>query len=672
MAGFVWAVVVAGVHFPYAIKKVPLTLLGSLDLLTNEAAIGPFFLTFWLAHLVRVVACLLFLAGVRRIGRYFLHRIIGGSAPPSDGPVESALSFGLGLVFIGYLAFAILLVPGVAMILLRIFFAGLCVVGIKEMRMVWAASKDKVWHRSDAVERVLFMPLACGVALAFIGTTAPEISYDALVYHLAVPQSYLSAGQMIDLPYNHYSYLPLLTSLLYVWGLAVDGMYMAKLMNWFIGMALLHALYAFASGLKGRKFGLAACALFITIPTVTYLHWVANSDLGAALFLMFALMCCLKWREFPTKIGFLYLAGLFCGAGLATKYTTAIGVAAIMTYCNVRLYSVPVDRKWRVAGCFALLLVLPLLPWFVRNFVFQGNPFFPYATEYFGGRSFDPELLRNWYAETRHGSPGLALTPHLLKIWRDVTVGMESTPYNYMGPLLVGLAPLSIVFLGRSLLGTVLCASMGAYILGLSATHISRLSIPYLAVATAGLSYCLAEKSRFRPMLLALFLALSMHNLYRIGQILLLTSVKGLKVGMGQQTPEQYLSRARNWYPDPSFGAFRHIGGLKLPKEERILVIGDPRTFYSPRLAITNAPHDIPVVFHWANSAQGSNELDRKLISENVSVVVSNKSGSQHTDSRKYVNERNLAMIGDLLAKKFTKIYEDEWAVVFQARAALQ
>ncbi len=668
--GSSWAVAVAAAHLISAAQKIPLTFANSFAIFAREFSVGPLFFKFWCGHALRLLACLSFLAGVRRIGGLILRRMtIAGL--PQDSQVESVVSLGLGLCVIAYLAFALLLLPGTAPVLLPLTFAGICIVGLQEIRSTIVGGGGLA-TKFDTVERILLIPLMCGLILAFVGTTAPEISYDALVYHLGVPQSYLLAGRLLDLPYNHYSYLPMLTSMLYIWGLAVDGMYMAKLINWSIGLALLQAIYAFVAKYKSRTHALAACALFITIPAVLYLHWMVNSDLGAALFLMLALICCGKWRDNFEQLPYLHLTGLFCGAAMATKYTTAIGVAFIGGYCLVRLSSQPIERKGRVIAGFFALSVLPLLPWWARNYLFQGNPFFPYAIQYFGGRSFDPELLRNWYAETRDLTPGLALLPHLIKVWQDATIGFENPAYNFVGPLVLGLAPLSLMMLGQSWMGAVLLASLGANFLGLSATHISRLLLPYVAVVATGASYCLAERHVFRPILLALFLALSVNNFYRWGQIFFLTSVKGLSVGLGQINPDQYLSKARNWYPDPSYGAFHHIDGLKLRKDGRVLVIGDSRTFYSPRLVVTNAPHDIPVAFAWANSAHDPRELLEKMAAENISVVVYNKNGSAHIDSLKYVNEHSSLMISSMFANFFNKIYEDDWTVVYQARANLQ
>lgn len=663
--GVLWAAVVFIVHVKSMAQGVPLSFGRSLELLASKMTLGPHFLDFWGGHLLRLAGCGLFMAGLLRVGK-FLGRSVGLISNPLPDSVDSILSFGLGLSFAAYLAFAFLLIKGGGEILLRGSFVILCVVGILEFQHAHGRSLPTIAARMDPTEKLLLAVLICGVLTAFIGTTIPEISYDALVYHLAVPQSYLLAGQMVDLPYNHYSYLPLLTSMIFAWGLSAGGVYMAKLINFTIGMATLRAVYVFADAQGGRKLALSACVLVISIPLVLYLHWMTNSDLGASLFLILAVICCWKWCQDKERGSYLKLMALFCGMAMATKYTTGVGVLALMAYGMATLWSAPTTDKNRTMATMVLLVSLPLVPWWTRNMVFQGNPFYPYATGYFGGGNFDPELLRNWYAETRDGTPGLAFFPHIAKIWRDAIIGYQDVPYDYMGPLMLGLAPISLFVMGRSWLAGVVVTASAAYFVGLSATYISRLLIPYILVAGTGVVYCLASGSPARSWLLAFFILMTSHNIYRFAQISFLTSVNGFGVALGQQSPSEYLMTARNWYPNPSYGAFQHVGGLGLGKNERVLMIGDSRVFYSPHQTIASAPHDIPVIFSWAKSAEDPDALFQKLVSENISVVVSNKAESPRTDSPKYVNEREIRMISYLLAHHFKMIYEDNWTAVFR------
>lgn len=645
---------------------VPLTPIHSFEILARELTPGPFFFDFWGGHVFRLAGCVMFMAGVLWAGRFFGQSVGLASDQPPDS-ADSILSFGLGLAFVGYLAFAFLLISGGGQTLFRVFFGVFCIAGILELRTLRAHSLPIAHAPLDLTENIFSGLLICGVLIAFIGTTVPEISYDALVYHLAVPRSYLLAGRMIDLPYNHYSYLPTLTSMFYVWGLSAGGMYMAKLINFAIGMAVLRAVYVFADMQGGRKLALGACALIITIPLVLYLHWMTNSDLGASLFLVLAVICCWKWCHGEKKrVIYLHLMALFCGMALATKYTAGIGVLALLTYGAATLPAVPALSKGRMIAASMILVTLPLIPWWVRNMVFQGNPFYPYAAGYFGGTNFDLELLSGWYAETRNGTPGLAFSPHIAKVWRDATIGFQDVPYDYLGPLVLALTPVSLIVRGRSWLTGVLAVSLTAFLVGLSATYISRLLIPYVIVAGAGVACCFVETTPARLWLLPLFVMMAGHNIYRYSQISFLTSVKGFSVALGRQSPSEYLKTARNWYPNPSYGAFLHIGGLGLSKNERVLMVGDSRVFYSPSQAITNAPHNIPVIFSWANAAKDPDELYGKLVSENVSIIVSNKSESLRTDSAKYVNERGLRMIAYLLTNRFRMVYEDNWTKVYQ------
>jgi len=76
----------------------------------------------------------------------------------------------------------------------------------------------------------------------FIWAVAPEIEYDALNYHLAVPRFYLEAGCLIDLPYFFHSYFAHLPDMFFGLCIALGGGPAAKLANFAAGVASMGAV----------------------------------------------------------------------------------------------------------------------------------------------------------------------------------------------------------------------------------------------------------------------------------------------------------------------------------------------------------------------------------------------------------------------------------------------
>lgn len=619
----------------------------------QQLSLGPHFVDFLAGFIARAAGCLLFLLGAAWFGR---------RAGARHG---LTVSFGLGLLVTAYLAFAVLAVGWRVQLLLPVIWGSTCFLGVLECRTLM--SRKTYWPPLEVDEKALLYVLGCGVLFGIIGSTTPEFSYDSLVYHLAAPKTYLDAGHLIDLPYNHYSYLPSITAMLYALALASGGVPMAKLLSLAIGGAMFVSIFSIVNRECGRRGALAAAAVCSTLPLLSFLSFMCNSDLSVSLFLVLALILCRTWH-LERGDSSLYLGALFCGAALATKYTAALGVIALLGYVFLTFREHRPSRPITTALIIMILILLPLIPWWVRTAVHRGNPFYPYCLDWFSGGTFDRRLMANWYAETRNGTPGFALFPHLAKIWHDAVLGFEDVPFNYLGPAVLGTLPIALIVNGRKWIGSVCLTAWCVYLLGLTATHISRLLLPYVVIMAATGAAALVETAQYRKFCVTMLVVISAHNVYRIGQIMLLTSVEGLSVLTGRKTDPEYLSHHRNWYPNPSYSAFQHIRQQNPASDQKVLMIGDSRILHSPLQTIANAPHDMPVIFAWANESDNSETLFRRLRDENISFIVSNKLEGLRTDSPLYLTRNNLKMITEMLHRHFKKTYQDEWAEVYSVR----
>ena len=87
-----------------------------------------------------------------------------------------------------------------------------------------------------AWEKVAAGGLAALALFNFFGALMPEIFYDALVYHLALPAVYWKHGGIVPTADNLYSGLPLLVQMLYGAALPLGGDALARLLNWSFGV----------------------------------------------------------------------------------------------------------------------------------------------------------------------------------------------------------------------------------------------------------------------------------------------------------------------------------------------------------------------------------------------------------------------------------------------------
>ncbi len=671
-AAVLWALVPFFIHVRYTVQRLPTTLGIYWEIVPRLVSTpGPELGAFWLGHAARALGCLLFFIGAAAIGSAILARFVPDDGEPVIVALKPMLSVGLGLGVLGYLAFALLALrlgqPRVAVgVVVAVCLAGIWWLATRKQAAGPAAASPTL------AERLVFISLLLLLLLAFLGSTVPEVSFDALTYHLAVPKTYAIAGRLIDLPHNRYSYLPLLTSMLYYLGLAAGGMYAAKLVSFGLGACLLLSLYSVGRALGGRLAGLLSCAIFAGTPLVIYQFWYCNSDLGCAFFLFLAAASLWSYFQEPRQgPAGLYLSAVFCGLALAAKLTAAFGVVFLAVAALVAMWRDRAGLGWRAPALFGALAVVPLLPWAARNYAYTGNPAYPYLVSVLGPKSTDMEALQGWYTDARDNSPGFRPWRHAEKMWHDAVLGFESATFDNTGPLFVAFSPLVLLGLEDRRVGAGALFVGACLAAGFSNTYITRLLLSYFAPFALIISLAASARAlpkACRTSAISILLAITLFNLYRASEVFMLTSVHGLEVATGREATSDYLKAAHNLYPSPSYGAYEFIDGLRLPGSDRILAIGEARTFYSSRMVVTSAPHDPPVALVWADEARDGAKLYRKLKAEGIAVILLNKRQDFATALQKYRTPKAIEAINDLLVHYCQPLYRDNWTIVFKLK----
>ncbi|MFG0285619.1 MAG: hypothetical protein ACF8R7_14470 [Phycisphaerales bacterium JB039] len=246
--------------------------------------------------------------------------------------------------------------------------------------------------------------------------------YDALSYHLQLPQEWLGAGRIAPLEHNIYSYLPSYVEAAFLhigvmmgappapgpaggaWGLlAADGAgviaaqllsaMMALLAAWLIARLTLRLLADSPRWLAQAGAGLAAAATLATPWTVVVgaLPYTepATLALGAAAGLAALETGLAPWRRAVLTGA---LVGVACGAKMTSILLVTPLAAALL------LGSAP-WRSWLgliLPGAAAGLVAIA--PWMVRNFSAGANPVFPHAIAIFGQAHWTDEQVARYHA----------------------------------------------------------------------------------------------------------------------------------------------------------------------------------------------------------------------------------------------------------------------------------
>jgi len=292
-------------------------------------------------------------------------------------------------------------------VLRAVFWGGVLVaVSLALVRRRAVAAALLAWWREVRLLDLLLLLLL--VAPSLLLAVLPVLSFDANVYHLAVPNHYLQAGGFREIPYLVYSNWPLNMELLFGWGLAVQDFVLAKLIHCGTGVLLVVTLYQYCRRRGHPVAGLLAVVLFLVTEAVRIEMSWAYVDVAQAwlFFLAFAV-----WEEAldaqdpgQRRRG-LCLVGVLLGVVAGVKLTGFV-CALILAVCHLLLG----NRRGRE---LVLLLGIPLLlwlPWASRSWLATGDPVYPLLYDILGGPYLTGEVvrqLRQWHSGIGMGrSPG--------------------------------------------------------------------------------------------------------------------------------------------------------------------------------------------------------------------------------------------------------------------------
>ncbi len=253
--------------------------------------------------------------------------------------------------------------------------------------------------------------------LSLFWALAPPIKTDALVYHLALPKTYLQNHGLVHLPNNVYSFFPLQMEMVYLFCLGLGGEALAQLTGLGVTGLLLGSLILFGrNNVSNRAHTLAAVVVFST-PTFFYIAASAYVDLAAAAFLFLSFYAWDAWRT-RNERGWFYLMAVFAAAAVTTKIIALIALPLV--FLGIVLQGKEQETPaglLKNLGIFCLIVILFLFPWGLRNAQYTGNPFAPFLMQIFGGEegiNWDPERARLMGRYVQSFGMGRALDDFLL------------------------------------------------------------------------------------------------------------------------------------------------------------------------------------------------------------------------------------------------------------------
>ena len=457
------------------------------------------------------------------------------------------------------------------------------------------------------------------IVLTLLVDLTPETFYDSMVYHLAVPEYWLSHHGLSDFPTDFFSNYPYGAETYFLNGLVFQGTESAKMLHAVaLGVCALLA-GGWARELGGPRSGYLALGLVLTLPHFAINTWTTQVEGFLALAVVLFIYALNRWVVSPS-LSWAFTTGLFAGLAVGVKYNGAIVIVAALAVLVFQKSVLKGKDLWRPTLLFAAAFLLTAGPWVLKNWVYTGNPAFPYFTSLFQGLHLPPAGYEKLLTEQQG-----RITDHwwdwLILPWKLVISNPDS--YSFAGPVALAFLPLLFLFkLKHPTLRFLAWVSLLVFIASVAVTHILRFMLPDFVLLYILLGAVLAGGDRpawgkgvawiagFSAILCFGYMADMVHYYYNFSGIF-----------SGRQTRDQYMTDNRKMtsYYDMAQWLSAH-----LPEDKRLLIVGDARGLYYKQPFLTNTVFDDQTLAKLAREEMDAQGIANRLREMGVDYLVVN------------------------------------------------
>jgi hypothetical protein len=361
----------------------------------------------------------------------------------------------------------------------------LCSVALFWGQRAWLAKRcDKaVEPMPAAVRGILLLAFVPYTVIYFRQALSPEISPDAIGYHLGLVNLWTHAGRIYRIA-DMMAALPEGIEMLFLYSFAIGRHSAAALvhLSFFLDLPVLMLLYGRRFRWSYRATAFAAILVFVS-PLFGTIGSVAYVDLALAAVCFGAFYLLQLWRG-NGSTGTLIACGALAGFAVAIKLTAA---PLLIVMAIVVIWDSRGAAPGKVAPALgALLLTAGFMcgPYFVRDWVWFDNPIAPFGNAIFPNRWFHVSMERVYES--------MQMPSHTGMTWREfavgLTIGNAKLPYSFGTLFLMVPVCLAGLIWQQSRLMVVTALALAAVY---AANKDPRFLIPAMVFAAMGLGYVL-------------------------------------------------------------------------------------------------------------------------------------------------------------------------------------
>lgn len=460
--------------------------------------------------------------------------------------------------------------------------------------------------------------------IVWLWSTIPPTFYDELTYHLVIPQRALATGRDQLLPWVYQTAMPHVSDLLLAWGMAFAGEVGARAAHVSLWVLCSVGAWGLAETVAAsRTTGWVGPLMIVALassPTLWFLGTLSFAE--TALTAAIVVACCVLLGTPLERSPWLAL-GLLLGLAACVKLSglawdgAALLAGAIMGWPK---------RNLARAGLVAVLCVMP---WWIRAFLYTGNPIFPLASDLFGSP---------YWSAANQARLKSDIPPSIQNLgpdgWLRLPVTLIQHPEQFgsagdAGILVVtGIGCLAILPLLARLLGWTdqerrWADAAGAFtwltgLAWLTTSTTVRFLAPALVVGLVGLVGMAVRLSR--PV--QIIAATACVILALVGTARFLdqqeNAFSATDVALGRESDTAYMARRLD------HDAAARFVRETLPAEARLLFIGEARALYFAREGMAPYPVSDHPMARWVTEAASPEALARRVADEGFTHVVLN------------------------------------------------
>jgi len=294
--------------------------------------------------------------------------------------------------------------------------------------------------------------LAAAILLLYLlQAAAPPWMRDSLVYHLALPRSFAMAGGYVQPDDNVFASFPLgwesILALLHTLGGSPDRFppFNPRFIGvWTTGAVALATVGLARSAGVSEKLAPWAAVFLLIVPTV---FEFGSSAYVEPLLLLYATLSLLAIVGVGKgDLAFLVPGAVLAGLAASVKYpglAVCLFLALLLLGHGLRQGAEDAEQAVRRAIRFSLVALTVASPFYLRNLIERGNPFFPVANDLFGGKGWDAWQTMAYSITLENYGQGRSPLDYLLLPFRlfsttDLRMGFEGSLGLGVGLCLLG------------------------------------------------------------------------------------------------------------------------------------------------------------------------------------------------------------------------------------------